>query len=65
MKPCKPLKEQGYLNQTTLAYSQGAAAVANANANAIGSITNAGSSYSNYKTNKRDYQLRLKGYQRT
>lgn len=65
LQAAKRAGQQGYLNQTTLAYSQGAAAVANANANAIGSITNAGSSYSNYKTNKRDYQLRLKGYQRT
>lgn len=65
LQSAKRAGQQGYLNQTTLAYSQGAAAVANANANAIGSITNAGSSYSGYKTNNRDYQLRLNGYKRT
>ena len=54
----------GYLNQTTLAYSQGAAAVAGANANAIGSITNAGSSYGSYKANERNYKLQLQGLDR-
>ena len=37
---------QGYLNQTTLAYNQGSAAVARANSSAIGSITSAASAYS-------------------
>lgn len=39
--------EQGYLNQTTLAYNQGSAAVARANANAIGSVTGAMKGHAN------------------
>jgi|TARA_R110000744_G_scaffold82138_1_gene161342 hypothetical protein len=56
--------QMGYLNQTTLAYSQGAAAVAGANANAIGSITNAGSSYGSYTANQKNYKLQLQGLNR-
>tara|TARA_R110000796_G_scaffold99384_3_gene207463 strand:+ start:546 stop:1118 length:573 start_codon:yes stop_codon:yes gene_type:complete len=64
LQASKRAGQQGYLNQTTLAYSQGAAAVANANASAIGSITGGMSSYGGYEANKRDYDLKLRGLNR-
>ncbi len=54
--------EMGYLNQTTLAYNQGAAAVANANASAIGAITGGMSSYGKATANKNQHTNQLAGY---
>jgi hypothetical protein len=56
--------QMGYLNQTTLAYSQGAAAVANANASAIGSITGGMSTIGGSESLTRDFNNKLRGFNR-
>ena len=56
--------QMGYLNQTTLAYSQGAAAVANANASAIGSITGGMSTIGGSDALTRDFNNKLAGFNR-
>jgi len=53
--------KMGYLNQTTLAYNQGAAAVANANSNAIGAITGGMSSYGKATAKTKQYNNQLNG----
>lgn len=47
--------EQGYLNQTTLAYNQGSAAVARANSSAINSISGGVSTIGRRKAQEDDY----------
>jgi len=62
LQAAKRAGQQGYLNSTTLAYNQGAAAVANANANAIGAVSGGVSSYGKNTASKRDYNNRKNGY---
>ena len=62
LQASKRAGQQGYLNNTTLAYNQGAAAVANANASAIGAVTGGVSNYGGHVARQRSHKLRLNGY---
>jgi len=64
LQAAKRAGQQGYLNQTTLAYSQGAAAVANANASAIGSITSGISTIGGSQSLTTDFNNKLRGFNR-
>ena len=65
LQAAKRAGQQGYLNSTTLAYNQGAAAVANANANAIGSISGGMSTIGSSKALTQDFKNKFNGTKET